>query len=274
MKKYHIHAMYFSGTRTTEKIITAISKKLSSLIGTDMNVINITQPSVRTSPLSFTSDDLVLFGTPVYAGRIPNILLKYIKTIIGNGAVAVPIVLYGNRNYDDALIELRSLLEDDGFHTIAAAAFVGEHSFSSVLAAGRPDADDMKLADTFADRIYEKLNSTPEPSLLPPVEVKGVIPVRPYYQPHDRNGNAIDIRKVLPKISSDCNCCGRCADICPMGSISHENIHEYTGICIKCCACVKLCPQHARYFDDPGFLYHKEELEYMFSRRAEVELFY
>lgn len=274
MKKYHIHAMYFSGTETTEKIIITISKRLAALMNADVSITNFSLPSARVSPLSFTSSDLVIFGTPVYAGRVPNVLLKYIKTISGSGALAVPVVLFGNRDYDDALIELRDLLEDDSFHTIAAAAFVGEHSFSTVLAAGRPDADDMKLANNFSERIFEKLNSVPKPELLSPIEVKGVLPVRPYYQPRDRDGNAIDIRKVLPKINSGCNGCGLCADICPMGSISHEDIHKYTGICIKCCACVKRCPKHARYFDDLNFIYHKEELEHMYKRRAEVELFY
>lgn len=274
MKKYHIHAVYFSGTGTTKKIVTAISKRLASAMETDINIVNFSLPSARTSALSFTHRDLVIFGTPVYAGRVPNVLLKYIKAITGNGALAVPIVLFGNRDYDDALIELRNLLEDDGFHTIAAAAFVGEHSFSTVLAAGRPDVNDMELADAFSDNIYDKLNSIAEPELLSPIEVKGESPIRPYYQPRDRKQNAIDIRKVLPKINGNCSSCGLCADICPMGSISHDDVHEYTGICIKCCACVKLCPQHARYFDDPNFIYHKEELEHLFKRRAEVELFY
>ena len=53
----------------------------------------------------------------------------------------MPVVLFGNRNYDDALIELRDLLQADGFGCIAAGAFVGEHSFSRTLGAGRPDGE-------------------------------------------------------------------------------------------------------------------------------------
>lgn len=47
--------------------------------------------------------------------------------------LAVPVVLFGNRNYDDALIELRNILAADGMHPIAAGALLGEHSFSRVL---------------------------------------------------------------------------------------------------------------------------------------------
>ncbi|MBQ5708933.1 MAG: ferredoxin, partial [Anaerotignum sp.] len=64
-----------------------------------------------------------------------------------------------------------------------------------------------------------------------------------------------------------------CAEVCPMGSINPENTKEYIGICIKCCACVKKCPSQARYYDDPGYLYHKEELEELYERRAEPEYF-
>ena len=64
-----------------------------------------------------------------------------------------------------------------------------------------------------------------------------------------------------------------CVEICPMGSISGEDVRQYTGICMKCVACIKKCPHHARYYDDEGYLYHKKELEEMYERRAEPEIF-
>ncbi len=57
---------------------------------------------------------------------MPNLLLPYIRDKVkGNGALAVPVSLFGNRNFDDGLIELRNVLEADGFHTVAGGAFVG-----------------------------------------------------------------------------------------------------------------------------------------------------
>ena len=47
---------------------------------------------------------------PVYAGRVPNFMLKYLAQTEGNGSMGVPIVVYGNRNYDDPLIELTYIL--------------------------------------------------------------------------------------------------------------------------------------------------------------------
>lgn len=60
----------------------------------------------------------------------------------------------------------------------------------------------------------------------------------------------------------------------PMGSIRYDNISEVSGICIKCCACVKKCPVGAKYFDDSGFLIHMEDLEEKYKDiRREIEMF-
>ena len=93
------------------------------------------------------------------SSRLGLLLLPFLKTLDGGGAIAVPVVLYGNRNFDDALIELRNILEEQGFHTIAGAAFIGEHSFSRILAAGRPDDADIEVAVEFGKNVAEKIAS-------------------------------------------------------------------------------------------------------------------
>lgn len=257
-----IYAAYFSATGTTQQIVTAIAERLS---GGSFRRYDFTPPEVRTRIASFAPEDLVVFGVPVYAGRVPNVLLKYLNTLQGNGAKAVPVVVYGNRNYDDALIELRDILEQDGFRTIAAGAFIGEHAFSRILGQGRPDEKDLAAARNFADRI--------DRNHISPISVRGETPIRGYYQPRDRYGTPINILKVKPLTSDACDGCGLCAQLCPMGSISKEDFRSFTGICIKCGACVKRCPVGAKYYTDPGYLYHKTELEAMYGRRAEPEIF-
>lgn len=274
MERKKVWAVYFSATDTTKKTVLTIADEAARLLGAEREDYDFTLPGMRENGFAAGKDDLVIFGTPVYAGRVPNVLLKYLATIQGNGALAVPVVLFGNRNFDDGLIELRDILEDTGFHTVAAAAFVGEHSFSKTLAAGRPDADDMKEALAFAGKIAEKVKGLPEGEAPAPVEVEGVPhPYRGYYQPRDRKGVSIDIRKVKSLVSDACDDCKICADVCPMGSISHENVREYTGICIKCGACIKKCPKQARYYEDEGYLYHQHELEEGYTRRAAISLF-
>ena len=274
MERKKVWAVYFSATDTTKKTVLTIADEAARLLGAEREDYDFTLPGMRENGFAAGKDDLVIFGTPVYAGRVPNVLLKYLATIQGNGALAVPVVLFGNRNFDDGLIELRDILENTGFHTVAAAAFVGEHSFSKALAAGRPDADDMKEALAFAGKVAEKVKGLPEGEVPAPVEVEGVPhPYRGYYQPRDRKGVSIDIRKVKSLVSDACDDCKICADVCPMGSISHENVREYTGICIKCGACIKKCPKQARYYEDEGYLYHQHELEEGYTRRAAISLF-
>lgn len=274
MERKKVWAVYFSATDTTKKTVLTIADEAARLLGAEREDYDFTLPGMRENGFAAGKDDLVIFGTPVYAGRVPNVLLKYLATIQGNGALAVPVVLFGNRNFDDGLIELRDILENTGFHTVAAAAFVGEHSFSKTLPAGRPDADDMKEALAFAGKIAEKVKGLPEGEAPAPVEVEGVPhPYRGYYQPRDRKGVSIDIRKVKSLVSDACDDCKICADVCPMGSISHENVREYTGICIKCGACIKKCPKQARYYEDEGYLYHQHELEEGYTRRAAISLF-
>lgn len=274
MTKNRVWAVYFSATNTTKKVVTAIADEAAEILGAERADYDFTLPAMRAEGFKAEKDDLVIFGTPVYAGRVPNVLLKYLATIQGNGALAVPVVLFGNRNYDDGLIELRDILENTGFHTIAAAAFVGEHSFSKILAAGRPDAEDMADAKKFAGDIAAKVKGLEEGVVPAVIEVEGVLyPYRGYYQPRDRKGVSIDIRKVKPLTSDACTDCKICADVCPMGSISRENVREFTGICIKCGSCIKKCPEQAKYYEDEGYLYHKTELEEGYARRAQISLF-
>lgn len=267
-----IRTLYFSPTGTTRKVVLGIAEKLAELSGTDVNLhhCDFTLPAVRKNSFSFDSEDLVVAGVPVYAGRVPNLLLKFLETLSGNGAQAVVVVLYGNRDYDDALIEFRDILASRGFRVMAAGAFIGEHSFSTTLGAGRPDARDMAVAMDFAYKIYGKAGN---PGVYP-LAVKGHIPYRAHYRPRGEDGNFVNILKVTPKTGSDCTDCKLCADVCPMGSIDADDVSSVRGVCIKCGACIKKCPVGARYFDDENYLWHKYELEVDFTHiRREPECF-
>lgn len=267
-----INTMYFSATNTTKKVVTKVADNIAENVDREIaiNSIDFTLPKARKEKAHFTKKDLVIIGVPVYAGRVPNVLLKYLDTISGNGALAIAIVVYGNRNYDDALIELIDILKLKDFKVIGAGAFIGEHSFSKTLAKNRPDERDMAIVTEFANKIYNKMESEDK---FKPVVVKGNRPYRKYYKPKNEKGNPVDIRKVTPKTNSNCTDCKLCTNICPMGSIDAKDVFKLNGICIKCCACIKKCPSDAKYFDDYDYLRHKHELEIDFAHRREPELF-
>lgn len=249
-----------------------VAKAIAANLDVPFDRYEFTLPKNREDEVIFGQGDLVVLGTPVIAGRVPNLLLPYLKEKIkGKGALGVPVVSFGNRDFDDALIELRDMMEVQGFQTIAGGAFVSEHSFSHKLGAGRPDEKDCVMLREFGTKIAEKLKNGWTYSY--PAFVKGQEPIRSYFTPRDRHEVAIDIRKVKPKTGANCCDCGICAAVCPMGAISREDVTKIPGTCMKCCACIKKCPVNAKFFDDEGFIYHKEELEELYERRKEAEYF-
>ena len=275
MEVKRICAAYWSATGNTDKTVNTIAETLAEKLGVPLERRNFTRPSDRAEDLSFTGGDLVVFGMPTYAGKLPNKMLPYVQQQIhGNGALAVGVVTFGNRSYDNSLAELCAALEADGFHTVAGGAFVGEHSFSRTLGAGRPDAQDMALVEELAHKTAEKVKGLERAPEMP-AYVAGCDPIRPYYTPRDRHGEPIkDFLKAKPVTDSDkCVKCGLCARLCPLAAIDPNDVSSVVGKCIKCCACVKKCPKGAKYFDHEGYLYHQHELEELYARRADSEIF-
>ncbi|MDO4554632.1 MAG: EFR1 family ferrodoxin [Lachnospiraceae bacterium] len=273
MKIKRIWKVYFSPTGGTKKAAGILADCIAEELSVPIDNFDYTLPEAREGLKQFEPGDLVIWATPVYAGRIPNKTLKYIQNSFqGNGALAVPVAVFGNRSYDDALSELRNELEKNAFHTIAGAAIVVRHCFSKTLAKGRPDVADVEKIESFARELADKIRKMEK--IPEPIEVGGNNPPGPYYVPKGEDGKPAVFLKVKPKTSAQkCNQCGICAAACPMGSINKDNPSEVTGICIKCQACILKCPTQAKYFDDPAFLSHKKMVEKNFTRRAEPEFF-
>ncbi|NCB41254.1 MAG: ferredoxin [Clostridia bacterium] len=273
MRIKKIQSVYFSGTDSTKKIVSLIAQELSRLLNAELQTIDFSLPSMREKPLVFSKDELVVFGVFVVAGRVPNLLLPFLNTIQGNDALAIPVVLYGNRDYGDALIELTHLLTRRGLYPKAAAAFIGEHSFSDKLAKGRPDEEDFHIAKTFANDIVQKdiLNRGSHKSLyVPGTEY----PYRTYYQPLNTAGQPVWFLKAKPTTNDLCIDCKLCAQICPMGAINLSDVRIVSGTCMKCCACIKKCPANAKHFINEDFLSHRTALELNYTVRKAPELFF
>lgn len=251
--------LYFSPTNTTAKIVKEVAKG----IGEITTEYNLTLSANRQDEIAFGSNDLVIVGVPVYAGRVPEVLTDYFAKVKGNNTKAFFVVVYGNRHYDDALLELQDIFEAQGFIGVAAAAFIGEHSYTSQVGTGRPDADDLKIAKQLGLDIKAKLNNEDIP--MPKLVVKGQYPYKEKI-----------IRPAMAPVTSD-NCieCGICAKHCPMGTIDFNNYKDIDATrCIKCCSCIRKCPVDAKFFNHEMFHKIKQGLiDNCSSVRHEPEIF-
>ena len=267
-----IWTICYSATGTTERTVTTIAAELSNRLNVPLEQIPFTRPAERGQDFHFTENDLVVVGSPTYAGKLPNkILPDFQGRLHGNGALAVAVVMFGNRSYDNALAELCSVLERNDFHTVAAGAFVGQHAFTDELAYGRPGWSDQFEMKGFAKKIADKVSRLEE--IPAPIQVPGDA-AAPYYVPKGVDGEPVQFLKAKPKTHLNrCNNCGACVRLCPMGAIDPKNVSNVPGTCIKCQRCVRKCTKGAKYFADEAFLSHVAMLEQTFADPKENEMF-
>lgn len=250
-----IIGIYFSPTGGTRKVVEYVCAALAERMATSYRMQSYTLPSEREYFAPISSDDFVVWGSPVYAGRIPNKSVDFVrKLLVGPGCRGVAIAVYGGRHYDNALAEMRELMLQGDIIPIAATAVVARHSFApQELSAGRPNAEDMQRlsewcqqVDCFSDEVVQ----------VPGSADSG------YYRPLKADGQPAIFLRAKPVVQVDrCNGCSICASKCPMGSIGMEGgSPQFQGICIKCQACIFSCPQQALCFSDPDFLSHIQML--------------
>lgn len=178
----NIYAVYFSPTGGTQKIAEALSNDLSHLLHIPFQKIDLTVLTNRKIRYDFDSNSLVILAIPVYAGRIPNKLLPDLERCLnGSGKTAIiPISVYGNRNYDEALREMLILTEKNGFIPIGAAAMISQHAFSSFIAKDRPDFSDFEALTDFSNKIAGKILNNQEST---GITYDRDTPIGPYYTP-------------------------------------------------------------------------------------------
>ena len=266
-----VWALSFSATGTTDKLTCTAAEAAAKVLGVPMETIGFTKPADREKAYAFGPADLVVVGSPTYAGKMPNkIMPDFKEKLTGNGAAAVALVTYGNRSFDNSLAELNAVLTAGGFTVVAGGAFVCRHAFSDMLADGRPDFDDRRQAAELGEKAAEKLLSGDVTAVTVPGDAEA-----PYYVPKGTDGQPAKFLKAKPLTDlSKCSNCGVCARSCPTGAIDPENVAEVTGVCIKCQACVRKCTRKAKYFEDAAFLSHVAMLEQNFTDRKENALFF
>ena len=258
MEYKKIHAIFFSATGTTRKIIDTIAR------GCDVNEIERHDLLLKKQNDTYIPEnEIAIFGMPVYAGRIPAISAESLRHFTGKHTPAIIACTYGNRAYDDALLELRNIVEEQGFIVVSAGAFIAQHSIVPHVGTGRPDIRDIAEATEFGRKSISILSASEwreEKQLSLPGN-----------NPYREAGNI----PLKPKTRRSCTRCGLCAQQCPAQAIDAENPHRLDeSRCISCAHCIAICPRHAKHFG--GILYRLASRKFSkkFSIPLHNEVFY
>lgn len=213
----------FSPTGGTEKVAHLLGGHWSE----STVKIDLSDAKTDFTQCSIDKEDRVLIAMPSFGGRAPAVAIERLKKIAGNGAKCTLVCVYGNRAYEDTLVEMEDAAKESGFQVIAAVAAVAEHSIMHQYAAGRPDASDKKQLEQFAERIAGK------------TEAVAAIPGN---RPYRKAGGA----GLVPKADKRCTKCGLCAESCPVQAIDPVSFKADAKKCISCMRCAKQCPEKAR----------------------------
>ncbi len=240
----------FSPTGGTEKAAHIIGGTWSE----STVKIDLSDSKTDFTKCEINKEDMVLIAMPSFGGRTPAVAIQRLKQIAGNGAKCTLICVYGNRAYEDTLVEMYDTAKTCGFRVIAAIAAVAEHSIISKYAANRPDASDKVQLSAFADRILQKDR-----------DVASI----PGNRPYKKAGGA----GLVPKVTKDCVKCGLCAENCPVQAIAPETFVADSQKCISCMRCVKQCPHNARKVSEAMVSIAALAIKKACSVRKENELF-
>lgn len=252
-----VYSIYFSPTGGTKRVMELLCSGWQET----PQVIDLCDSGRNFSELSLTCADVCLIGVPSFGGRVPETALKRLAQIKGGGAAAVLVTAYGNRAYEDTLLELQDTALSCGFRIAGAAAAVTEHSIMRQYGAGRPDAEDETRLRDFSRQLRQAVENMPGAGNK--LTLPGGRPFRDY--------NGVPFK---PKAGKSCTECGACAGLCPVDAIPKNDPRKTdTSRCISCMRCISVCPVHARSLNKAMLFAAGQSMKKAFEGRKTNDIF-
>lgn len=251
-----LYTFYFSPTGGTKKVLDIISAAWDC----EKICADLSDFSFDLSKISLDKEDVCIVAVPSFSGRVPQFILPRLQNLSGNGTKAILITAYGNRAYDDTLLELKDTLDSAGFFCICAIAAVTQHSLMPDFGHGRPDSSDVAELRAYAEKCKSLTTHKTEK-----VHVPGSFPYRKYM--------SVPLKPAVRK--KQCTKCGLCATKCPVQAILSQNPQTTNKqLCISCMQCVNVCPQQARYINGLMQQIAKVKMKKVCDGRKKNKLFY
>ncbi len=223
---------------------------VAGILSPDGEIFNLIK---RDCSVEIEPSDRVVLAVPSFGGRVPAFAVEKIGKLKGNGARCLLVVVYGNRAYEDTLLELRELALSIGLMPIAAISAVAEHSMVRDIAAGRPDIEDRKVLENMAGKVDWECGDL--------VAVPGNAP---YKERHPF--------PTIPVTLDSCINCGVCHIECPVWAIRGDGTTD-ESLCISCMRCIRVCAYGSRVIPDDLIAPLSNRLHTVAADRKEPELF-
>lgn len=226
----NIYKICFSPTGNTKKVLDIVSNNFNN---SNVKEIDISDPNLDFNSFNFNSDDLCIFGVPSFGGIAPKIALDRINKLKGKNTFCIIVITYGNRHYDDTILQMKNNLKELGFVPAGAIASVCKHSIMTNIASNRPDDLDILELNKYSNIIKERLDNI---DIEYDLDVEGDFPYKDF--------PGVPFK---PFANDSCIKCKKCAEVCPVQAIPIDNPNKTNNnICITCMRCVSVCPVNAR----------------------------
>ena len=237
MNKSNFTVFYFTGTGNSRYI----ARKIAAV--TDGELVEL-KTKFKTNDFSpVTAEENVVFVTPTYCYRIPQIVSEWIKRVSFTGVKRVWFVMDCGSGIGNAAKYNKELCDEKGFEYMGTAKIVMPENYIAMFNAPEKDeaARIIRNADPFIEAAAETIysgNKLKSPRFFPhDMLISGS--VNPLFYKYSVTSKPF-------KAGKSCIGCGKCASLCPTNSIIIKNGKPLWGDnCTHCMACICHCPTQA-----------------------------